>query len=78
MVNKRDQGTNGRNIILNGFPMLLPKRILFRARHFAHYPISLDSATVLDKIMQKAAMMMEPEFGFLFRRTPPTKISNGP
>ena len=50
MVNERGQGMNGRNTILNRFTMRLPKRILFDARHFAYYPISVDSASVLDKV----------------------------
>jgi len=36
MVNEYDQFTDGRNIILDGCLILLPKRILFGARHL--YP----------------------------------------
>ena len=36
MVNKSDEFMNGRDIIFNGCPMLLPKRVLFRTQHTAH------------------------------------------
>ena len=36
MVNKSGQGLNGRDIILNGCSMLLPKRVLFRTEHIGH------------------------------------------
>jgi hypothetical protein len=33
MVNKCDQLTDGRNVILNGCPVLMPERIVFRTQH---------------------------------------------